>query len=644
MAGEQLQWLPCSNNDCIGIQLPTTSWCLAHAAEPDHAPDAFGAELERIKAEGTVDARGVVLDFLLLAQVLAAVPRKNDRPTFTAAQFDQATFQDMALFDGVSFQGETRFDGATFKEDALFKGATFQETARFNKATFQGWAWFSEANFQGEALFIERNFQGMALFDRATFQDTAQFSGAIFHGGASFGKAMFRGATRFDRATFQGGALFGEAMFRGATRFDRATFRGATRFDQATFRDTIRFDQATFKSPARWDRTTFKRQVVYSGATFHNVATFNGAVFEQARQFGPLLVAWRLNLNDVVFQTWVQLEVAAASLRMGRTQFVGGAQIRVRWASVVLDDASLAVPSLLAGVPPFRGLDERPFTQRWARRPPDRPPVEQWRPRLLTLVRTDVAGLRIANVDLQACRLVEAHNLDKLRIEGTPQLALPPSGWHFRRVGGEGLPLWRWTSRMTLAEEQQWRTTRRLRRTPNGRRHPQLRGWYPPTCRPDPELHERSVRSPVQLATLYRELRKGREDSKDEPGAADFYYGEMEMRRHNPDTPLGERFVLWLYWLTSGYALRGLRALICLAVIVLALAGLLHAVGFRPVHPVTPRSFWSSLLYAAESTLSLGTSDIRLTGWGRALRIVLRLTGPVLLGLALLSVRNRVKR
>jgi hypothetical protein len=30
---------------------------------------------------------------------------------------------------------------------------------------------------------------------------------------------------------------------------------------------------------------------------------------------------------------------------------------------------------------------------------------------------------------------------------------------------------------------------------------------------------------------LYRALRKGREDTKDEPEAADFYYGEVEMRR-----------------------------------------------------------------------------------------------------------------
>jgi hypothetical protein len=39
------------------------------------------------------------------------------------------------------------------------------------------------------------------------------------------------------------------------------------------------------------------------------------------------------------------------------------------------------------------------------------------------------------------------------------------------------------------------------------------------------------VLDPGQIAGLYRALRKGREDLKDEPGAADFYYGEMEMRR-----------------------------------------------------------------------------------------------------------------
>jgi hypothetical protein len=43
---------------------------------------------------------------------------------------------------------------------------------------------------------------------------------------------------------------------------------------------------------------------------------------------------------------------------------------------------------------------------------------------------------------------------------------------------------------------------------------------------------------------VYRQLHKGREDAKNEPGAADFYYGECEMRRHALDTPWAEKAIL----------------------------------------------------------------------------------------------------
>jgi hypothetical protein len=66
-------------------------------------------------------------------------------------------------------------------------------------------------------------------------------------------------------------------------------------------------------------------------------------------------------------------------------------------------------------------------------------------------------------------------------------------------------------------------------------------------------------------------LRKGRQDAKDEPGAADFYYGEMEMRRHARGSASNrrrassrgrvERGILTAYWLVSGYGLRAWRAL-----------------------------------------------------------------------------------
>jgi hypothetical protein len=147
---------------------------------------------------------------------------------------------------------------------------------------------------------------------------------------------------------------------------------------------------------------------------------------------------------------------------------------------------------------------------------------------------------------------------------------------------------------------------------------------------------------PGRVALLYRALRKAQEDSKNEPGAADLYYGEMEMRRLARETTWGERVILALYWLVAGYGLRGLRALACLAAVVVGVAVLFELVGFAQ-HP-SPPTVWGSLLFAARSTLSIADPEARLTAWGKLLQVSLRLAGPVLLGLALLSIRNRVKR
>jgi hypothetical protein len=217
-----------------------------------------------------------------------------------------------------------------------------------------------------------------------------------------------------------------------------------------------------------------------------------------------------------------------------------------------------------------------------------------------------------------------AHNLDRLRIEGEPLFA-PIHGW------------WR-ARRKTLAEEQHWRANRPGHWRPGG--------WYPQACQPPAsKIVEQPVPvAPTQLAALYRELRKGREDAKDQPGAADFYYGEMEMRRHGPRAPWAERLVLWLYWLVSGYSLRGLRALAMLAFATIGFAALLQSAGFNGGDP----PFRDAVIYAAQGTVSIASSNRALTdhvSWaGEVLRIMLRLIGPLLLGLALLSVRNRVRR
>lgn len=100
----------------------------------------------------------------------------------------------------------------------------------------------------------------------------------------------------------------------------------------------------------------------------------------------------------------------------------------------------------------------------------------------------------------------------------------------------------RWTPRRTLAEEHHWRAAQGQP------------GW---TAAPAGV----EVVQPAGLAPVYRQFRKSFEDGKNEPDAADFYYGEMEMRRCDRNRPGAERVLLALYWAVSGYGLRASRAL-----------------------------------------------------------------------------------
>ncbi len=165
----------------------------------------------------------------------------------------------------------------------------------------------------------------------------------------------------------------------------------------------------------------------------------------------------------------------------------------------------------------------------------------------------------------------------------------------------------------------------------------------------------------------YRALRKGLEDIKDEPGAADFYYGEMEMRRRAASPHSVERFLLFVYWLVAGYGLRASRALATLLLVVAFATVGFVTVGFAPsattaYQQVTvpgdgtryepreilgaPSGWAEAVTYSAQSTTSLlrAPTTEPLTESGQVIEIVLRLLGPLLLGLAILAVRGRVKR
>ena len=471
---------------------------------------------------------------------------------------------------------------------------------------------------------------GKARFESATFHGDAWFESATFHGDAWFGSATFHGVAGLVSATFQSGAGFVSATFHVAV-FVSATFQGVAVFVSATFQGVAGFGSATFQHNARFD-----------AATFECDAWFDYAVFERSVSLGPLVCTGQVKLSGALFSGPVDLSLAARRLECRRTRWSSTAELRLRYATVDFAHAVFEYPlTIAAEADPFLLADGQPAAELDLAEAPDATV------RIASLRGVDAAHLVLADVDLSGCLFSGTVHLDQLRLEGNCTFDRVPPRTPSRRW----LAPW-FTQRRTLAEEHHWRANQ-----PGA-----ARGWNVAV------LGAGRV-GPLQLAPVYRALRKALEDSKHEPGAADFYYGEMEMRRHADDIPRSERSLLTGYWAMSGYGALGWLAAAMLVTTVLLMGfGLPNdspkqeatgtvppgggEVTFEidkadPQNPTGERFTGERFEKALNVTLNsvvFRSSGQDLTTAGTYIEMASRVTEPVLLGLAVLAVRNRVKR
>lgn len=511
------------------------------------------------------------------------------------ADFSEATWTEEAVFEGVRFEQFADFAGARCTA-ASFAGATFAAGASFYETTFDG-VTFESAEFDGEASFERAEFAERCAFDSATFERGAHFERCRFGCRASFGDgAGFGGVAAFDEASFTATAWFVEAVFGGPASFARTKFSDLAVFADATFAANVSFSSADLAA-----------DLDLAGARVSGSTTFRRARFRDVRRVGPMVLDGELSLALATFDEIVRIEAIAPAITADGAVFRAGVDLLVRGAEITVEGADFGGASLISTLDAAVG-DE---------------PEATGAVRVRSLRNAKVARLTLSCVDLRACRFAGAHGLDGLRLDRV-RLLRPP-----RRRRGI-----RWTQRDTILEEHLWRSA-----ACHGS------GWTGPVPNDDEAgPGDGAQLQPPQIASIYRSLRKAREDAKDEPGAADFYYGEMEMRRHSDDAAAdggpGSRLLLTLYWLVSGYGLRASRALTMLALTVAGMAALLAWWGFDP-----SRGYGSSLLFAVQSSIGLlRAPDAKLSAGGEVVQIALRIAGPLFFGLAVLALRSRVKR
>ncbi|MFD4023213.1 pentapeptide repeat-containing protein [Streptomyces sp. NPDC058576] len=495
---------------------------------------------------------------------------------------------------------------------------------------------------------------GRALFIGAQFFGEANFIGAQFSGNAQFHGVQFFGDARFSRAQFLGDASFVEAQFSRRAMFVDAQFSSDARFSGTRFSANAVFVEAQFSSDA-W----------FVGTKFSGAARFDRTHFEGASDLGPLVCAGQVVLSGAVFVPPVTLEIAAREVVCERTRWESTATVRVRYATVDLSHAVLTAPAaVITHTAPFthagRTVGEDLLTG------PVTPPRSSDRARVVSVQGVDAAHLVLTDTDLTDCLFSGAFHLDQIRLEGRTTFAPAPTGWH-RRSTRPG----RFTRRRVLAEEHHWRAYTAGQPALSAGEDPEPHLW-----RPGPH-HTGPARTPgpEDVAALYRQLRKAFEDGKNEPGAADFYYGECEMRRHDPTgTTKGERRLLWWYWLLSGYGLRAWRAftwlLAAMSLTVLFLMGfglptnapdpatsgtlngskisLNTSTPTPALHGGLPqRMTWARAEKAtrvAVNSVVFRSSGQNLTTAGTYIEMTSRLLEPTLLALGVLAIRSRIKR
>ncbi|MEU3691302.1 pentapeptide repeat-containing protein [Streptomyces narbonensis] len=571
------------------------------------------------------------------------------------ADFDEAQFSGDVLFDQVDFAGVASFGRACFDGGVCFRATRFGADARFGEmavaedAWFDGsdmraGVWFRQATLGAALRFQVAEVGGRAVFDGLTTGGNAEFTGVEFTELAGFTGVTVAGEGWFDGAVFRSEASFAKAGIARKAWFDGAVFCDTADFGGATMEQDVSFNDAHFELGAVFREVTIGGDTEFHRTDIQGDVVFRKATFLRTARLGPLVFPGLLDLSEAAFQSAVTIEAAAKHLRCRRTRWGSTAALRLRHADVDFEDAVLEFPVSVAG-------RSRPFVTDDGTQP-DETGLTAPRVRVTSLRGTDAAHLLLADVDLTDCLFVETVHLDQLRLEGHCPLPEVPGGIRLRRW----LPV-HWTRRRALAEEHHWRAARR-----------HTGGWTSAPAGTD-------VREPAALAPVYRRLRKALEDGKNEPGAADFYYGEMEMRRHDRRSPWGERALLLLYWAASGYGLRATRAVgwLLLAMTATVLAMMVWGVPkddprprttgqvtgtsitlttdkADPVNPEGPYSRrlsderFEKALRVVINSVVFRSSGQDLTTAGTYIEMTSRILEPALIGLTVLAVRSRVKR
>jgi len=425
--------------------------------------------------------------------------------------------------------------------------------------------------------------------DRHRRERGCDFAAIVFPRGSNFRGTQFIGGANFEEATFIGPADFRETTFHGPAVFSGVTFQNAAVFAGAQFDEEVAFGGASFNEGADFISATFDEGGVFHGAKFTKGAYFHLTTFNGVVSFRDAAFTREAIFSETEFAERADFSGATFAW----VADLRGASCRkgaLFGGTIFRSGASFSRARFLGSTLFFPSRAYSGTVPIFSTTEVDF--------RRVTTEPLDALVLR--DVDLKRCQFLGT-DLRKAEITGAkwPQIG--------RRDGvyDEIVPL----------------------------KEGETRQWH-------------------HIERVYRELKQNFEERRDYERARDFHYGEKEMRRKNPDSSLGLRLMLWLYWLVSGYGERCLRPLVWAGILFIMCAGFYLGLGLCPKGESTRLAMmntWNwlgySFLYSFQVMTLLRPTDFEPAGLcGRFVYTAQSLLGPLLIGLFALALRQRLKR
>jgi uncharacterized protein YjbI with pentapeptide repeats len=470
---------------------------------------------------------------------------------------------------------------------------------------------FSGTIFDGDISFLQYNKDNPLpeiKFLDAQFKGAADFSKVQFSEEARFLYAQFSRDTIFARAKFIGLADFRSTKFSGLADFRYAQFLEVADFLSAQFSQTASFIRAQFSREASFLFTLFSQGAYYSEAQFIDNVNFPHTKFSATAEFRSTKFSGETYFTDTKFSE-VSFKKAHFSKRV---DFCGGTEIS---GDANFLEVQFSGEAFFRGKIFFKGglLDKLTIKGK------------------ISFEKVDLKRVLFFDTDLR--------KIDFINCEWEKK--------HGRKV---------LFNEIKLFDEIQENITKQDEHTKTKKTSGQLQGWL------DKRLNQVKARSAEinKVEILYRMLKQKYKDEHNDPEVSDWHYGEREMYRK--ESLFRRYFPLSfsnLYWLSSGYGERPIRAGIFLIVLIIGLSIFLGLSGLKGIEGkdladvMSIKGFADIANFNKLNALILNTFQYALfrepyfrpdSMIGYYLKSLAQILIPIQIGLFAFAVRNRFRR